>query len=55
MSSETYVAIVLTSVLTGAGSAIGQYFALKYAIQHMDKIPSVKDRIKELAKRGAEK
>lgn len=41
---------IFIGICTGFGSAVGNYFALKYAIQHLDKIPTVKDKIKELAK-----
>lgn len=38
---------VIQGALTGFGSAIGSYFAFKYGIDHMEKIPLVKDKVKE--------
>lgn len=42
-----FVSLLFVGACTGFGSAVGNYFALKYAIQHMDKIPSVKEKVKE--------
>lgn len=42
-----YLATIIVGICTGFGSAVGNYFALKYAIDHMDKIPTVKEKIKE--------
>lgn len=42
---------VFIGVCTGFGSAVGNYFALKYAIDHMDKIPTVKEKILESIRR----
>lgn len=46
---------VFIGLCTGFGSAVGNYFALKYAIQHMDKIPTVKDKIREAMKKEENK
>ena len=46
------IEFVIQGVLTGFGSAIGTYFAFKYGIDHLEKIPLVKDKIKEYMKEG---
>jgi hypothetical protein len=38
---------VIQGMLTGFGSAIGTYFAFKYGIDHIEKIPLVKDKVRE--------
>lgn len=38
---------IIQGALTGFGSAIGSYFAFKYGIDHMEKIPLVKDKVKQ--------
>ena len=37
---------VIIGVFSGFGQAIGTYFALKYAIDHLDKVGNVKEKIK---------
>lgn len=46
------VGSVIQGILTGFGSAIGTYFAFKYGIDHIEKIPLVKDKIKEYMNGG---
>lgn len=41
---------VLIGFLTGFSNAIGTYFALKYAIDHLEKTPEIKDKIKNWIK-----
>jgi hypothetical protein len=38
---------IIQGVLTGFGSAIGSYFAFKYGIDHIERIPLVKDKVRE--------
>lgn len=45
-----YIAAVLQGIFSGFGSAIGSYFAFKYAIDHIEKIPLVKDKVKQYMK-----
>lgn len=42
---------VISGVFTGFGSAIGTYIAFKYAIDHLEKIPTAKDKIKQYAEK----
>ena len=48
---KTLIEAVIQGVLTGFGSAIGTYMAFKYGIDHIEKIPMVKDKIKEYMKK----
>jgi uncharacterized protein YneF (UPF0154 family) len=38
------IAIIINGAFNGFGTAIGSYLAVRYAIDHIDKIPAVKDR-----------
>ena len=38
---------IIQGVLTGFGSAIGTYFAFKYGIDHIERIPLVKDKVRD--------
>lgn len=42
-----YVDSIIQGMLTGFGSAIGTYFAFKYGIDHIERIPLVKDKVRE--------
>lgn len=44
---------VIQGMLTGFGSAIGTYFAFKYGIDHLERVPMVKDKVKDFV-RGKE-
>lgn len=46
-----FVGFVVQGILTGFGTAIGTYFAFKYGIDHLEKIPMVKDKVKEYMKK----
>jgi len=46
-----YLAYVIQGSLNGFGSAIGTYFAFKYGIDHIEKIPMVKDKVREYLKK----
>lgn len=40
---------IIQGILTGFGTAIGTYFAMKYGIDHLEKTPAkVKERVKDL-------
>jgi hypothetical protein len=41
-----YLAYIIQGALNGFGSAIGTYFAFKYGIDHIEKIPLVKEKVK---------
>jgi len=45
---------IIQGMLTGFGSAIGTYFAFKYGIDHIERIPLVKDKVKEYVKEQIE-
>ena len=45
---------IVQGMLTGFGSAIGTYFAFKYGIDHIERIPLVKDKVKEYVKEQIE-
>jgi len=49
-----YTAVLTTAICSGIGSAIGQYLAFKYAIDHLEKIPLVKDKVKQWTQEGIE-
>ncbi len=38
---------IIQGMFNGFGSAIGSYFAFKYAIDHFEKIPNLKDKVRE--------
>ena len=46
-----YLAYIIQGALNGFGSAIGTYFAFKYGIDHIEKIPLVKDKVKQYMKK----
>ena len=39
---------VVQGFFSGLGSFVGTFVAAKYIIDHIDKIPSVKDKVREL-------
>lgn len=51
MNMTDYFGFIVQGTLNGFGSAIGTYFAFKYGIDHIEKIPMVKDKIKEYMRR----
>jgi hypothetical protein len=38
---------IIQGALTGFGSAIGSYFALKYGIDHFERLPAIKDKARQ--------
>lgn len=46
---------IIQGMLTGFGSAIGTYFAFKYGIDHIERIPLVKDKVREFIRKGDSK
>lgn len=42
---------IITGIIQGFGSAVGTYFAFKYGIDHLEKIPLVKEKVKEYLKK----
>ena len=43
----TWLDSIIQGSLTGFGSAIGTYLAFKYGIDHIEKIPLAKDKVRE--------
>ena len=46
---------IIQGLLTGFGSAIGTYAAFKYGIDHIERIPMVKDKVKQYLSNDKEK
>jgi tetrahydromethanopterin S-methyltransferase subunit D len=58
VATMSFVDSIIQGLLTGFGSAIGSYLALKYVVDHPEKIKKWKDqfteRIKDAIKIGGE-
>lgn len=48
-----FLGYIIQGILTGFGSAIGTYFAFKYGIDHIERIPLVKDKVRDYLRNGS--